>query len=409
MFQFIILLLGITHGFYLSYAIFKKNNKENNANLVLSSFVFLFSCTLFLVFIDITELVNKVPHLIGMNEPLHFLYGPLLYLYVRKLTARHFYKVKLIHFSPFILATLFSIPFFIQDADLKLSFLSDFEQQTQLNAFYLTLFEIVFVPLVFVQLSTYLLKATQRLVVHRRNIISDFSYIEKINLSWLMWLTGMLITLTLFWLVDEVIEVNVAFCMDTGKGIGCDIPWLMADRSFYLAETGVVLCIYFISIYGLKQPKIFDIDLNEQAKNTDAIIVKENAQENVEVKRSEKYKNSSLTSDMAHSVYNDLYQHIADHEVYLEPELSLSQLADYSGFSKHHISQAINQCAEKNFFDFINSLRVDYAKTLLLSSDKMSVQDVALNAGFRSRSAFYNAFKKHTEKTPSQFKVESKP
>jgi AraC-like DNA-binding protein len=94
-------------------------------------------------------------------------------------------------------------------------------------------------------------------------------------------------------------------------------------------------------------------------------------------------------------------------KIYLEPELSLEQLAQTSGFSKHNLSQAINQCADKNFFDFINSLRIEHAKKLLTSTEKMNVQDILLISGFNSRSAFYNAFKKQTNMTPSQFKKES--
>ena len=90
--------------------------------------------------------------------------------------------------------------------------------------------------------------------------------------------------------------------------------------------------------------------------------------------------------------------------MYLDPELSLSQLALESGFAKHHLSQVINQNANKTFFDFINCLRVEHAKSLLHADNNLNILDISIAVGFNSRSAFYNAFKKDMQLTPSQFK-----
>ncbi|WP_282135041.1 helix-turn-helix domain-containing protein [Seonamhaeicola maritimus] len=58
------------------------------------------------------------------------------------------------------------------------------------------------------------------------------------------------------------------------------------------------------------------------------------------------------------------------------------------------------------FYDLINSLRVEEAKTKLKSAafDKYSITGIAELCGFNSKSSFYRIFKKETGLTPTQFK-----
>jgi AraC-like DNA-binding protein len=60
-----------------------------------------------------------------------------------------------------------------------------------------------------------------------------------------------------------------------------------------------------------------------------------------------------------------------------------------------------------NFYDYINQARVEAAKRALAASDA-SVLAIALEIGYNSRSAFYNAFKKHSGQTPSAYRAELK-
>ena len=51
----------------------------------------------------------------------------------------------------------------------------------------------------------------------------------------------------------------------------------------------------------------------------------------------------------------------------------------------------------------MNHKRIVAAQKLLLESE-LTVLDIAMQVGFNSKSAFYSAFKKHTQLTPSEFK-----
>jgi AraC-like DNA-binding protein len=68
----------------------------------------------------------------------------------------------------------------------------------------------------------------------------------------------------------------------------------------------------------------------------------------------------------------------------------------------------INQQQKGSFSDFLNAFRIKEVQDLLRSdkAKQLTILAVAFEAGFNSKTAFYNAFKKFTGKTPSQFMKE---
>ncbi len=100
-----------------------------------------------------------------------------------------------------------------------------------------------------------------------------------------------------------------------------------------------------------------------------------------------------------------------DKKPYLEPKLTLGSLAQSIGLSANHLSQVINQFEGVNFHDFVNKYRVEEFKNLASDPHRshFSILALALDAGFNSKSAFNMVFKKHTDKTPSQYIKELKP
>jgi AraC-like DNA-binding protein len=92
---------------------------------------------------------------------------------------------------------------------------------------------------------------------------------------------------------------------------------------------------------------------------------------------------------------------------YFEDNLaSLSELAHRLGESPHHVSQVINEKMSKNFFELLAFYRIDKAKKILLSDkeNKLTIEEVSEMVGYNSKTAFNNAFKKITGKTPSEFR-----
>jgi AraC-like DNA-binding protein len=409
MIEFIALLLGSAHGFYLSFALLTKNDKKNNANLLLALLIFSFALSIFLIFLDVADIPAISAHLIWLDAPIAFLFGPLLYIYVQKLTSSSFYKVNFLHFIPFILVIVISMPFYWQSAEFKLAWLID-TPSSQFGLWYVVIFETIFVLLKFVLITIYLLFVYQRLIRHRKGITDNFSNVEKISLTWLIRFSSTIGFLFLCWLLYVIIGGYLDTCSESIIGISCGVLESTGNSLMRINEYGMVVCFYWISIYGLKQPTIFSDNTQTSSRemthplnNSENVSSITDTQEQ-QVLKEGKYQKSSLTEELSIKVFQELNRFVTQHRLYLDPELSLSQLALQSGFSKHHLSQAINQNTNKTFFDYINCLRVEYAKPLLQADNNLNILEVSLEVGFNSRSAFYNAFKKDTQLTPSQFK-----
>ena len=119
----------------------------------------------------------------------------------------------------------------------------------------------------------------------------------------------------------------------------------------------------------------------------------------------EKYTKSSLTSSQAEEIWAEMEAVMEEEHPYRNPEYRLNDLAERLNRSLHHVSQVINAKLGVSFSDFINQYRVKEAQQLLQSdrAKQLTILAIALEAGFNSKTAFYNAFKKATGQTPSQF------
>jgi AraC-like DNA-binding protein len=98
-----------------------------------------------------------------------------------------------------------------------------------------------------------------------------------------------------------------------------------------------------------------------------------------------------------------LNQKILNEKWYLEPRLSLRQLAQRLASNESYISRTINKGLGKSFNAYINQFRVDYAKDLI-NQNETSMLIIALDSGFNSKATFNRVFKEHSGLTPTQFK-----
>lgn len=88
----------------------------------------------------------------------------------------------------------------------------------------------------------------------------------------------------------------------------------------------------------------------------------------------------------------------------LEAELSLSKLANLTGFSVPHFCRAFKQSVGVAPYTFILRRRIERAKEFLRHSE-MPVTDIALACGFSSSSHFANVFRRETGISPAAFRA----
>ena len=89
-------------------------------------------------------------------------------------------------------------------------------------------------------------------------------------------------------------------------------------------------------------------------------------------------------------------EYLRTSEVYVNPNLSLKDVATATGISSKNLSKSINATLGKNFFDLVNGFRIEKSKALLISKKEMglTLETIAEQCGFNSRITFNNAFKK---------------
>lgn len=203
---------------------------------------------------------------------------------------------------------------------------------------------------------------------HQKNLKMVASFTEKIDLQWLRYL---LISM-LFLILIRILSISNIH---------------VTNYSPILYFLGIILLAYST----LTQKSIYAIETYQPAEK-DEIVPK-------------KTPNERLTTEQVEEVKYIVMQKTVDEKLYLDPSLTLSVLSNKIGISTHELSYVLNNGLGKNFYQFINELRTDEAKLLLLSEDTkhLDMLGVAIRAGFNSKTTFYTTFKKATNLTPKEY------
>jgi AraC-like DNA-binding protein len=122
--------------------------------------------------------------------------------------------------------------------------------------------------------------------------------------------------------------------------------------------------------------------------------------------RGEKYEDSRISQSELEKNLEIIKKSITTETLYLDKDISLAKISNITQLTPRDISQSINLGLQESFVDFINSYRIDAFKLMIKkeSSNNFTMVAIAENCGFKSSSAFYAAFKKHTGITPKQYK-----
>jgi YesN/AraC family two-component response regulator len=216
---------------------------------------------------------------------------------------------------------------------------------------------------------------------HQLKIQNNFSNTDKKELQWLRYLS-----------------------------IGYAIIWVLAI--FFDSEiifTAVVVLVLFIGFFGINQLNIFYSTVEpvkDLAKESISKAIKTNNPNKESVKPiNEKYAKSGLNKDMASEIHTNLNRMMEDSTSYKDENLTLVELSQRLDVPPNHLSQVINEREDKNFYNYINSLRIKAFIKLasLPENKKYTMISLAYDCGFSTKSTFNKHFKLHTGKTPTEF------
>jgi len=113
-----------------------------------------------------------------------------------------------------------------------------------------------------------------------------------------------------------------------------------------------------------------------------------------------------LSIAVADDCLHSLIAHIELEKPYLDEDCNIQTVSIQTGIPFHQISNILNVKLQRSFPDFINEYRIQLAKEILLSPKVQAntIEHIATECGFGSKSTFNRAFKKHTNNlTPSEF------
>ncbi|MCL2682678.1 MAG: AraC family transcriptional regulator [Bacteroidales bacterium] len=126
-------------------------------------------------------------------------------------------------------------------------------------------------------------------------------------------------------------------------------------------------------------------------------------QEELSKKHPQKHKKSLLTDSAQDILLDKILALMEDTTIICDTEFSIDKLAELVQSNSTYVSQVINNALKKNFRSFLNDYRIKEAQRLFSEPDaaKYTIEAVALQVGFKSRTTFRNVFKEITGISPN--------
>jgi AraC-like DNA-binding protein len=240
------------------------------------------------------------------------------------------------------------------------------------------------------------MKYRRILRVHRNSIADVFSYTENIDLKWL-----------------HNLMVGILFFF-----VGNDLSYIVGlDYHLFSAlffSLGMITINFYIGYHSLVQNEVVhkafvpgrEVKAAKAALSAEISALSNGDATGNEDSGSPRYKRSSLKTDMRTRIIHRLERLMHEEELFTDTKLSIDDVAQRLGINSKYLSQSINEAYNRNFYIYVNELRVEKAKNYLRTEAHVnfSIEGIARQVGFQSKSSFYIAFKRITGLTPSAFR-----
>jgi AraC-like DNA-binding protein len=348
---------------FFSYYLLRKKTENPVPNRILAAFLFsnvlVLSNLLLFRFMPDTFRVHHV-YLFGFSFSI--LWGPILYLYTRSITRPRFRfrAAEFLHGFPLLACLVFLA---VRYRQLFAEPGRTAEQQRTAMWSEHEIINVVVQSLILI----YILASFRDLYRYRKEIRNSMSSIDRYNLSWLgAVLTGLLA----HWTFDSVFYVHL---------------YLTRRPSIVLMDAAFAVLLVFAQILVYKSMHQPEIKFGIESRP--------------------KYQDSTLTESLKKEYLKRLEAVMTGEKPYLDPLLTLPALARKARIPPRHLSQVLNEVLHQNFFDYINTRRIEESKRLLKekADQERTVLNILLEVGFNSKSSFNSAFKRYTGMTPTSF------
>ena len=350
--------LFVLLGIFLLFS--RKGNRA--ANTILGCFFVLWALDFLDGILMLSGFFLQYPSAALWTEPLVLLYGPLIYMYTLYATdnTTRLGTIHLFHLIPFVLFVVLTLFFYhFQPLEFKMSVLNNV-----VNLEFNAVSYLVFL-LFYVHIFTYIIYSKKRIKKVRINIES---YYSNHHINRLQKLLDALMVILLISLVSSTLQLGG--------------PRFYFELSLTLVLLLVVIFIGLLIVRAMDEPTL--LLQGELASGSGR---------------------EQLDSHTSTEIEKKVTQVLAEEKLYLDPELTLDDLASAVGMGPRLVSQVINEKMGKHFFDLINTYRIKEAQRVLEENKdpKKTILEIMYEVGFNSKSSFNTQFKKITGRTPTEF------
>jgi AraC-like DNA-binding protein len=384
------LLLYITIlGFIVSFLLLININESNRVNVFLFAFFFINNLYSLAHYATIYSGSRTMIAILLVNlTPLFLTVGPILYFYVRGVLRDDFRlsKLDLLHFIPAFILLINILPHLFSSFDSKL----EYAERVLQNPAEILNNKNLFIPSV----VNFLLRPIIGLiyiVVCIRLMFLKFKYERpddkqsKLIFKWLSFLIFNALLVYASFLIFTIFSFQTL-----------DYKIAEVKGYYFLNVTLIGLVLFNVSLlffpnilYGLPQ---LDFMVSNYVQDTDT----ESAKKGV--------RSFEISTEKLELLHHKI-EHYCERKPYLNPDFSLSTMSADTDIPVHHLSYYFNEHLNINFNAWKNDHKIIYVIYLIEngSNEMLTLDALAKQAGFGSRTTFFNAFKQKMGLTPSEF------
>ena len=350
-------------GFFIFLLLLVKKQKDEVAAFLIGAFVFINAVFIFQIFLFLTNLKFRTPHVLYLSSITIYLYGPLIYFYFKRIILNYkFRRRDLIHLLPTAIIMIVFLPVFLLPAQEKLNIMLDVGSFNRRPYLIFT----VSTKIVSLIIYGYLLL---RLYLKSKKKIVLFTPVLQ------AWLRSMIIFVE-FYVISYLVYGVLIMQIDPHYNF-----------LFHVQVAAIATMVLYIGYNSYLRPNMF-------AKDQKVLRLPKN-----------KYKKSSLTPSFSQELKEKLIYLLETEKVYKKSDISLDYLAEKLDTTRHNTSQVINENFNLSFFELINTYRIEETLVILKNDTEksMNIIEVAYEVGFNNKVSFNKSFKKHLSQTPSQY------
>lgn len=381
-FHDVILLMTAMLCIFFALLLVATNPPKNTSNYFLAAFLVTHA------FIPLHELIlwgaefklhvrENLPGIYFVGGFAYFLDGMLLYFYVKSLVFRDFHlrSKDALHLIPFGLFFIFMIFAFYR-----------FPTETRLDWINREIFVYGagYIGMDFwckIMRVLYCVACLRLIVKYKDLLKATHSNIEKVDITWLR-------LLVIGFLVVTVMESILSLAKLIGVASHYDFQHYDLAIFEFIGLSGYY--VLFVLVCTLVFTSMRYFSSFEAVRQKDKDVAKKAAPEKL------------LNPEFADKIDSIM----RNQKPYLQPDITLDMLAETLAMPAKDLSMIVNRHFHNNFYEFINSYRIEEAKGLLADPKNKSktITDVYLEVGFNSKSVFNTFFKKLVGMTPTEYR-----